>query len=528
MKTSVVWFRKCLRLEDNPSLTKACEDTSIDSILPIFVLDQVMVGENFEHYGKNRLRFLLESLENLDHQLQSKSASSLIIFHGSPRDAMNGLRSYLEDSFHSLHSEYCSEPHGRSTTEAVTECFEANSNISCQFHPAAHTILDLEKTISVSGFKNPKSMKDIQKIFSLHFPPDINGFFQVPDPVPEPQEIKQSPNNFDPQSLARHIRGDLHTCSSLRSKFLQLNLLNLPDQNCYFKGGETEALLRLKQKVSTQKDFVNTFKKPKTSSTNLPSNPLEPSTTGLSPYITVGSLSVRRLWKEVEKANRLGPHSTPPESLHGQLLFREMFYILSRSVENWDQDQNNAMCKEIKWGEQDVSKMSAWEDGLTGFPLIDALMRQLESTGWMHHLGRHAVSCFLTRGQFWQHWKNGRDVFDRKLLDSDWALNNANWLWLSGVAPFSMPYFRLYNPCPDGKSSLNVDAVSANFIRHWVPELEKFPVKYIYEPHLAPLDVQKVSGCIIGENYPGPMVNRKEAAKENLAHFKSSLAQLSS
>ena len=84
--------------------------------------------------------------------------------------------------------------------------------------------------------------------------------------------------------------------------------------------------------------------------------------------------------------------------------------------------------------------------------LIDALMRQLETTADAP-LGRHAVSCFLTRGQLWQHWKTGRDVFDQKLLDSDWALNNANWLWLSGVAPFSMPYFRLYNPCPDGKSS---------------------------------------------------------------------------
>ena len=95
---------------------------------------------------------------------------------------------------------------------------------------------------------------------------------------------------------------------------------------------------------------------------------------------------------------------------------------------------------------------------MTGYPYIDAMMRQLEATGWMHHLGRHAVSCFLTRGQLWQNWKHGRDVFDRKLVDSDWAVNNGNWLWLAGVAPFSMPYYRVYNPCPDSKSSLNVEA----------------------------------------------------------------------
>ena len=86
-----------------------------------------------------------------------------------------------------------------------------------------------------------------------------------------------------------------------------------------------------------------------------------------------------------------------------------------------------------------------------------------------------------------------------------------------------MPYFRLYNPCPDGKSSLNVDAVDAGFIRHWVPELKNFPVKYIYEPHLAPREVQEHAGCVIGKDYPEPMVDRKLAAKENLARFKASL-----
>ena len=150
--------------------------------------------------------------------------------------------------------------------------------------------------------------------------------------------------------------------------------------------------------------------------------------------------------------------------MHGQLMFREMFYILSRAVENWDSDTDNSMCKKIEWGDFDKSKMELWESGQTGFPYIDAMMRQLDATGWMHHLGRHAVSCFLTRGQLWQHWELGRDVFDKKLVDADWALNNGNWLWLSGVAPFSMPYFRLYNPCPDGKSSLNVEAKNAEFV----------------------------------------------------------------
>ena len=306
-------------------------------------------------------------------------------------------------------------------------------------------------------------------------------------------------------------------------------MLSLLEKNSksYFKGGESEALFRLERKVSSEEEYIRNFRKPRTISTNKPENPLEPETTGLSPYLSFGCLSPRLLWKETEKCYRNGDHTQPPESMHGQLMFREMFYILSKSVENWDSDTNNSMCKKIEWGDFDESKMELWESGQTGFPYIDAMMRQLDATGWMHHLGRHAVSCFLTRGQLWQHWEQGRDVFDKKLVDADWALNNGNWLWLSGVAPFSMPYFRLYNPCPDGKSSLNVEAKNADFVRYWVPELKDYPSKYIFEPHLAPIPIQENARCIIGKDYPEPMVDRKVVAKENLAKFKASAATVS-
>jgi deoxyribodipyrimidine photolyase len=87
-----------------------------------------------------------------------------------------------------------------------------------------------------------------------------------------------------------------------------------------------------------------------------------------------------------------------------------------------------------------------------------------------------------------------------------------------------MPYFRLYNPCPDAKSSLNVETTQAAFIKHWIPELANMPAKYVYEPHLAPLSIQEEADCIIGKHYPAPIVERKESAKSNLAKFKQSLA----
>lgn len=151
-------------------------------------------------------------------------------------------------------------------------------------------------------------------------------------------------------------------------------------------------------------------------------------------------------------------------------------------------------------------------------------MRQLNQVGWMHHLARHAVACFLTRGDLWLSWEQGRDVFDKLLLDADWSLNNMNWLALSGAAPWSPPFFRVYHPVPKMDSSLNVKDPEGKFIREFIPELRKMPSKYIYAPWTAPMEVQKAAGCIVGKDYPKPIVDHEAASKANLARFKKALS----
>ena len=162
-------------------------------------------------------------------------------------------------------------------------------------------------------------------------------------------------------------------------------------------------------------------------------------------------------------------------------------------------------------------------------------MTQLRIDGWIHHLARHAVACFLTRGDLWQHWEEGAKVkfslvyekcinlnilhskvFDLYLLDADWALNNANWQWLS-CSNFFYQYFRCYSPVAFGKKTDK----DGNYIRKWIPALKKMPTKYIYEPWLAPLQVQRDCGCVIGVDYPHPLVDHNAASKENMAKMKS-------
>lgn len=131
----------------------------------------------------------------------------------------------------------------------------------------------------------------------------------------------------------------------------------------------------------------------------------------------------RRFWHELAAVNAKGPHGSPPTSLEGQLLWREFYICHGFGFPNYDRMAGNPVCRQIAW-KHDPEMLQRWEDGTTGFPWIDACMRQLRAQGWLHHLGRHAVACFLTRGDLYQSWERGARVFDRLLVDSDWALNN--------------------------------------------------------------------------------------------------------
>ena len=509
MNVGIVWIRNTLRLHDNPVIEACVNSTNSNALLPMYVVDHEELKAN---NNENRIKFLYESLIDLDFNFRKEFDSRLIIMAGDIKTVFQSLFDSITVT--EIFTDYSNKPEDVRNEKILANLLTDQVSTKLNIISKANTLTDIEKVISETGFKSPKSMKDIEKIFSKIYPKNADGFYTVDSPT-QVSTIKKSVIEEFPGSIKRFFFDIENELSKIKK-----------DSKAYFKGGESEALIRLQRKVSSEEEYIRNFKKPRTISTNNPDNPLEPETTGLSPYLSFGCLSPRLLWKETERCYHKGPHSQPPESMHGQLLFREMFYVLSLSVENWDSDTNNTMCKKIEWGDYDENKMKQWENGQTGFPYIDAMMRQLDATGWMHHLGRHAVSCFLTRGQLWQHWMYGREVFDRKLVDADWALNNGNWLWLSGVAPFSMPYFRLYNPCPDGKSSLNVETKNAEFIRYWVPELKKFPSKYIFEPHLAPLPIQESANCIIGKDYPEPMVDRKAVARENLAKFKASLAKL--
>ena len=249
-----------------------------------------------------------------------------------------------------------------------------------------------------------------------------------------------------------------------------------------FIGGEIEGL-RLMKLFCEDKQKVRNFEKPMTNPTDISAT----TTTKVSAYLKFGCLSILRFYHELNAILKGSKHTEPPTSLIGQIYWREFFYCGSVGVPNFHKMEGNYACKTVNWRQDKEAEehLNAWIEGRTGYPWIDAIMNQLKLEGWIHHLARHCVACFLTRGDLYINWERGMEVFEDLLLDADYALNAGTWLWLSGTSKYFTSYFRIYSPVVFPKKY----DPQGNYIRHFVPVLKNLPKEYIYEPWKAPKDI---------------------------------------
>lgn len=156
----------------------------------------------------------------------------------------------------------------------------------------------------------------------------------------------------------------------------------------------------------------------------------------------------------------------------------------------------------------------AWCNGLTGYPFVDAAMRQLQQSGWMHNRSRMVVASFLTKDLLID-WRWGEKWFMQHLIDGDPAANNGGWQWTAGTGTDAAPYFRIFSPV---SQSLKHDP-QGEYIRRWLPELVKVPPEFIHEPWKMPADVQQRVGCLIGKDYPSPIVDHHLARQRALEAY---------
>ena len=176
--------------------------------------------------------------------------------------------------------------------------------------------------------------------------------------------------------------------------------------------------------------------------------------------------------------------------------------------------QSNFRPKEIRW-QNDRGDFEAWKAGQTGYPLVDAAMRQLRQTGWMHSRARMISASFLTKDLLID-WRWGETWFMSQLVDGDLAANNGGWQWTAGTGSDAAPYFRIFNPVSQG---LKHDPRGA-YIRRWLPELAAVPDEYVHQPWRMPVAEQRSCGVIIGVDYPAPIVEHAFARQRALQAFR--------
>ena len=348
-------------------------------LYPIFILDPWFVKN--ARVGPNRWRFLQQTLLDLDTNLKSLG-SRLFVIRGSPESVLNEIFSAWKVSKLTFESD--TEPYAKSRDAKVQEI--AKQHGVDVVTKVSHTLYDPKTIIDRNNGTAPLTYKKLQSLLNaIGLPPKS---IDAPDVLP-------SSNLISDKNVLYTKTYDIPTLSELGVDEATL-------EDCKFPGGETEGLRRLNEYICEENGkWVRAFEKPKTSP-----NSLLPSTTVLSPYLKFGCISPRLMFEKLSEINNKGKHTLPPVSLVGQLFWREFFYVCGSSITNFDKMKGNPICRQIPW-EKNQEYLSAWKEGRTGYPFIDAIMTQLRKEGWIHHLARHAVACFLTRGDLWVSWEEG-------------------------------------------------------------------------------------------------------------------------
>ena len=455
----IVLFQRDLRLEDNTAFLAACKNCQ--KVVCIFCFNPKQVSTTNTFKSNNAVAFMIESLQSLDQSLQ-KRGSQLYCFYGEPVDVVKSLMNELQEES-TLYFNYDITPFAKKRQLSFLD-----AGISC----AAYTDYYLS---SVDSIKN-SSGKPYTKFtpYATRFQDMVaGGDLIIPFPV-TPLKIKCSFLTLD--------SANVKSLKWASDKFVDEKHLS-PHRLVH--GGREKALQRMKAIPPIVANYQVTR------------NDLNDETTQLSAYIKFGCLSIREVYYFFMQKIP----TTARKSLIRQLIWRDFYaQVLYHNPSNLGQSMKEAY-RDIKWekGAEARKRLRAWKLGKTGFPIVDAGMRELAATGYMHNRARLITASFLPKTLLID-WMEGEKHFAKMLSDYDPASNNGNWQWVAGTGVDSQPYFRILNPKLQGEK-YDSDCI---YIKKWIPELRD----------LSPKDIHKWSdGEICSEDrfdgikYPAPIVN---------------------
>jgi len=456
MNPVIFWFRRNLRLHDNAALCAAAETGR--PVVAVYISDALDSG------GASRW-WLHHSLSSLDAALQDHGAG-LVIRSGKPEELLPDLIEATGAG--ALYYSRRYEPRARAQEDALESALDGR----CELHGFDDSVIrHPDSVMTQSGTP--------YKVFTP-FWKSASGCGEPDRPAPKPDEFKTTTAGLD----AGKING--------------LELLPTgPDWAGGLRDtwtpGEEGAFERLDATCEIAADYDDDRDRPDIDGTSR-----------LSPHLHFGEVSPRQVWHDIRSATSANGRKGA-DALLRQLFWRDFSAYLLYHFPRLPEEPLRKEFREFPWTD-DAEGLRAWQRGRTGFPIVDAGMRQLWETGWMHNRVRMIVASFLVKDLLVP-WQAGADWFLDTLVDADLANNSASWQWVAGCGTDAAPYFRIFNPVLQGKK---FDPMG-DYVRRWVPELERLPAKLIQEPWKADRDEQKSANVIIGEDYPEPIVNHGDA-----------------
>ena len=244
-------------------------------------------------------------------------------------------------------------------------------------------------------------------------------------------------------------------------------------------------------------------------------NPDTDGTSRMSPHLHFGEIGPRQIWHAVQRRGTDLGGTTGAEKFLAEVGWREFSHHLLYHFPHTTDAPLRENFAHFPWHDDDEA-LQSWQRGRTGYPMVDAGMRELWHTGWMHNRVRMITASFLTKDLVLA-WQHGAKWFWDTLVDADLANNTQGWQWTAGCGADAAPYFRIFNPVTQGQKF----DPNGDYVRRWVPELAALPTKYLHGPWEAPAAVLKDAGITLGETYPKPIVDHKEAREKALAAFEA-------